>query len=242
MEQVDSYKGIKRALGPAWTELLKSEFEKPYLASLVTFITDEYNKKKIYPGPNDVFKAYELTQPENVKVVIIGQDPYHNGHAHGLAFSSLEKTIPVSLRVIFKDICNDQGIASFKEAFPHSNLTSWAKQGVFLLNTILTVESGKAKSHAGKGWEHFTRATIEALWKDDEPKVFLLWGKDAQTTWAYATELYKPKNHLVLHAAHPATAAYGKDMFSGHRHFSTTNAFLMAAGKKPIIWTLENQE
>lgn len=233
-------------MGPKWSELLKEEFEKPYFDSLVQFIGREYIDKIIYPRSADVFKAYELTPPEEVKVVIIGQDPYHNGHAHGLAFSSLEKSIPVSLRVIFKDICNDLGIANFKEAFPHSNLTPWAKQGVLLLNTVLTVESGKAKSHAGKGWEDFTAATIRTLWLNEDPKVFITWGKDAQNTLAEAIVDLPLKQffrkHTVLKAAHPATAAYGKDMFSGNRHFSTTNMFLMTVGKQPIQWTLESQE
>lgn len=218
-----------------WKEILSSEFSKQYYTYLSFFLKKERETKTIYPAASDVFNAFSLTPYEKVKVVILGQDPYHGeNQANGLAFSVQKGTpIPPSLRNIFQELdkdCNDHhSIAPMK--FSHGDLTEWAKQGVFLLNTVLTVEKGKPKSHAGKGWEVFTDAVIEALNNHPERLVFILWGSDAR----------KKKNkidsskHLVLESAHPSPlSAYNG--FFGSQPFSKTNEFLITNGKEPIYW------
>lgn len=213
-----------------WKQVLIKEFSQPYFETLVLFLKNEKAKNKvIYPKGSEIFNAYYHTPYPQVKVVILGQDPYHGeGQAHGLAFSVKDGIpLPPSLKNIYKEIQDDLGITP-----PQSgNLTRWANQGVFLLNTCLTVEKDKPFSHKDKGWEHFTDATIRALNEKQEPVVFLLWGKPAQTKEKFITNL----RHLVLKAAHPSPLSADKGFF-GCKHFSKTNEFLIQHSLTPIQW------
>jgi uracil-DNA glycosylase len=221
-----------------WKEILTPEFEKQYYINLTTFLKEEREKKKeIYPSASDVFNAFSLTPYEKVKVVILGQDPYHGeNQAHGLAFSVQKgNPLPPSLRNIFKELdedCNDFHTVEPTE-FKHGDLTEWVKQGVFLLNTVLTVEKGKPKSHAGKGWEIFTDAVIEALNNHSERLVFILWGSDARKK----KSKIDASKHLILESAHPSPLSAHNGFF-GSKPFSKTNEFLIENGKKPIYWFL----
>ena len=215
-----------------WLEPLSAEFKKPYYAQLYRFVNSEYAAHTIYPKKQDVFAAYDRTPLANVKVLILGQDPYHEpGQAHGLCFSvnpGIE--IPPSLVNIYKELHDDLGCT-----IPNNGcLTKWADQGVMLLNTVLTVRAHAANSHQNKGWEQFTDATIAALNRQDRPIVFMLWGRSAQQK---ASMLDNPK-HLVLKAAHPSPlSAYNG--FFGCRHFSKANACLEKSGQSPIDWRLD---
>ncbi|MCS7028659.1 MAG: uracil-DNA glycosylase [Bacteroidia bacterium] len=214
----------------SWKQVLSAEFNKPYFEALVLFLKQEKAKQKIiYPKGSEIFNAYAYTPYPKVKVVILGQDPYHGeGQAHGLAFSVNDGVpLPPSLKNIYKELQDDLGIIPPKSG----NLTRWAVQGVFLLNTCLTVEKDKPFSHKDKGWEEFTDATIKALNERKEPIVFLLWGKPAQSK----EKLITNPHHLVLKAAHPSPYSADKGFF-GCRHFSKTNAFLQANGLEPIQW------
>jgi uracil-DNA glycosylase len=171
--------------------------------------------------------------------VIIGQDPYPNAHAHGLSFSTTQQRRPVSLNYIFKEICDNYPEYDIQKDFPTNNLTNWAKQGVFLLNSVLTVQEGISNSHEGKGWEQFTQATIRALIDDSNPRVFMLWGRDAQRAFTRATATPIPRiisRQAVLECGHPAAAAYGKNLFSGNRHFVQANEYLLHHKKSIISW------
>ncbi len=214
-----------------WLEPLSAEFGKPYYASLYKFVNDEYNRYTIYPKKQDVFAAYSRTPLAKVKVLILGQDPYHEpGQAHGLCFSvNPGVDIPPSLANIFKELHDDIGCD-----IPDSgSLIKWADQGVMLLNTVLTVRAHQANSHQGKGWEQFTDATIAALNRQDRPIVYMLWGRSARKK---AAMLNNPKQ-LVLEAAHPSPlSAYNG--FFGCRHFSQANDYLAANGEEPIDWSL----
>lgn len=215
----------------SWYNLLSSEFEKPYYKSLEKFLQNEYSTKTIYPKAENVFNSLNQVPPENVKVVIIGQDPYHQpSQAHGLCFS-VENGVdnPPSLKNIFKEIQAETGIKNTS-----GNLTKWASQGVLLLNTILTVEHGKANSHKGKGWEIFTAKIIQILSQSNLPIVFLLWGNQAQS---FAPMLTNP-NHLVLKCAHPSPLSCHNGFF-GCNHFVLTNQFLTTHGIKPIDWSTD---
>lgn len=222
-----------------WKELLGEEEEKKYFQELQEFLK---TKVSTWPKEENIFKAYELCKPSEVKVVIIGQDPYPNAHAHGLSFSTTQKNRPVSLRYIFQEILDNY--PEYKpEDFPTNNLTSWAEQGVFLLNAVLTVDEGVSNSHKGKGWEIFTRKTILKLMEDPTPKMFMLWGRFAQTLWKDAC--MSPSRgllipHQILTSGHPAAAAYGKNLFSGNRHFHIANEYLKLAGREPIVWTTKS--
>ncbi len=213
-----------------WHEKLKGEIEKPYIQDLKKFLKSEKeNGSVIYPPENLVFNAFLQTPYEKVKVVIVGQDPYHGpGQAHGLAFSVLPGVpIPPSLKNIYKEIRDDVG-----EAPPHDGcLLSWAEQGVFLLNATLTVRKNEPKSHYGKGWERFTDAVIDVLVQKPDPIVFLLWGKSAQEKGHRAVG----SQHAVFEASHPSP--YSADRFFGCRHFSKANEFLLRVGKSPIRWS-----
>ena len=214
-----------------WLEPLASEFKKPYYARLYRFVNDEYNSHTIYPPKQDVFAAYSRTPLAKVKVLILGQDPYHEpNQAHGLCFSvNPGIDIPPSLVNIYKELHDDIGFT-----VPQSGcLTKWADQGVMLLNTVLTVRAHYANSHRGKGWEQFTDATIAALNKQDRPIVYMLWGRPARQK---AAMLNNPK-HLVLEAAHPSPLSAYKGFF-GCRHFSKANDFLVANGVEPVDWQL----
>lgn len=212
-----------------WYELLKDEFEKPYFKKLQEFLTEEYNTKTIYPLAENIFNALNYCKYEDISVVLIGQDPYHQpGQAHGLCFSVQDETaLPPSLKNIFKEIHDDLGVTPLSSG----NLIRWAKQGVLLLNTVLTVRRDEPNSHKGKGWENFTTKVIELVNKKTSPVVFLLWGGNAK---AFEGLIDKNK-HYVLKAAHPSPlSAYNG--FFGCKHFSKTNEILEKNGKKPIDW------
>ena len=212
----------------SWASLLADEFQKPYFKNLQSFLEDEYSSHTIYPEMENIFSALNAVKFEDVKVVIIGQDPYHEpNQAHGLAFSVQDGVeIPPSLVNIFKEIEDDLGITCQKSG----NLTRWAKQGVLLLNTSLTVRRAQANSHRGKGWEVFTQKIIDLLSARTDPMVFLLWGSNAQ---AFAPQI--APQHLVLKAPHPSPLSAYRGFF-GCKHFSKANNFLVAHGKTPIDW------
>lgn len=213
-----------------WYELLKEEFEKPYCKKLSIFLENEYNTKTIYPKTEKVFNAINHIKPENIKVVILGQDPYHEpNQAHGLAFSVENDILPPSLKNIYKEIEKETGIKNQK-----GNLTNWVKQGVLLLNTVLTVEKGKANSHKNMGWENITNKIIEIVNQDCSPKVFLLWGAQAQKVKSIITN----PNHLVLCCAHPSPLSAFNGFF-GCNHFVKANEFLAKNGLKPIDWSVK---
>ena len=215
----------------SWKNALAGEFDKPYFASLVRFLREEkVAGKKIYPPGSQIFNAFELTPLQNLKVVILGQDPYHGpGQAHGLSFSvPAGVPAPPSLKNIFKEIETDLGVRM--SGYP--NLEKWAKQGVLLLNAVLTVRSGEAASHSKIGWEEFTDAVIRYISDNCEGVVFMLWGNFARSKSA----LINRSRHHVLEAAHPSPLARGA--FFGCRHFSKANSLLSAAGKSPIDWQL----
>jgi len=206
-------------LDKKWSNLFSQESKKEYFIKLNNFIQSEIDKKEIYPPMEDTFNAFKLTPFNEVKVVIIGQDPYHGkGQAHGLAFSVNEGIkVPPSLRNIFKELHNDLGITSRN----NGNLTEWAKQGVLLLNTILTVEAHKPLSHKNKGWEIFTNKIISELNKDESPKVFILWGNNA----IKKSDLITNPNHLIITTSHPSPLS-ARHSFFGSKIFTKTNDFL----------------
>ena len=215
----------------SWKDALAGEFEKPYFASRVRFLHHEKAAgKKIFPPGSQIFKAFELTPLDKLKVVILGQDPYHGpGQAHGLSFSvPAGIPAPPSLKNIFKEIESDLGIRM--SGYP--NLEKWASQGVLLLNAVLTVQAGAAASHSKVGWEEFTDAVIRYISDNCEGVVFLLWGNFARGKSA----LIDRSKHHGLEAAHPSPLARGA--FFGCRHFSQTNAILASQGKAPIDWSL----
>ncbi len=216
-----------------WLTVLKDEFKKPYYKRLFDFVREEYKTKTIFPPADDIFNAYHFTPLSDVKVVIIGQDPYHDiGQAHGLCFSVKENVkIPPSLLNIYKELKDDLGCYIPNNGY----LVKWAKQGVLLLNTVLTVRAHEANSHQNKGWEEFTDATIKALNKQDRPIVFLLWGAPAGKK---AAMLDNPK-HLVLKAPHPSPLSAHRGFF-GCKHFSKCNDFLTKNGLNAIDWQIEN--
>lgn len=212
-----------------WKEVLKEEFEKDYFVNLTSFVRQEYKEKTIYPKASNVFNAFNLCPFNEVKVVILGQDPYHEpNQAHGLCFSVLEPTpSPPSLKNIFKEINLDLGI----EPLESGDLTRWASQGVLLLNATLTVEAHKAGSHQGKGWEEFTDRVIFNLANRKSGLVFLLWGSYAQKKGEFIDQT----KHLVLKSVHPSPLSAHRGFFGNH-HFSQTNSYLTQQGKQPINW------
>ncbi len=216
-----------------WLEPLSAEFKKPYYAKLYRFVNEEYKKNTIYPKQQDVFAAYDRTPLAKVKVLILGQDPYHEpGQAHGLCFSvSPGVAVPPSLVNIYSELHDDIGCYIPNNGY----LAKWADQGVMLLNTVLTVRAHVAYSHRGHGWEEFTDATIAALNRQDRPIVYMLWGKGAQQK---SSMLDNPK-HLVLKAPHPSPLSAYRG-FMGCKHFSKANDFLKANGVEPVDWQIEN--
>ena len=218
--------------GNEWDEIMAGEFDLPYYKQLREFLKQEYFTKEIYPDMNNIFNAMKHASYSDIKAVILGQDPYHGpGQAHGMCFSVKRGTPPPpSLQNIFKEIKSDLGI----DPPQHGELTSWADNGVLLLNTVLTVRRGQANSHKGKGWEIFTDDVIKKLNEREKPMVFLLWGANARSKKQFITN----PNHLVLEAAHPSPlSAYNG--FFGCRHFSKCNAFLEAHGIEPVDWRIE---
>jgi uracil-DNA glycosylase len=216
-----------------WLEPLKPEFAKQYYRELYQTVQKEYQTQVVFPPSDDIFNAFELTPLHEVKVVIIGQDPYHNvGQAHGLCFSVRpEVDIPPSLVNIYKELQDDLGCYVPNNGY----LVKWAKQGVLLLNTVLTVRAHQANSHRGIGWEQFTDAAIRVLNDEDRPIVFILWGGPAQNK---KKMLNNPK-HLILEAPHPSPLSAYRGFF-GSKPFSKTNAFLEENGLTPIDWQIEN--
>ena len=216
-----------------WLPALSEEFKKPYYKSLFQFVKTEYNTAVIFPPADDIFNAFHLTPLGQVKVVIIGQDPYHEpGQAHGLCFSVKPGVdIPPSLENIYKELHDDLGCYIPNNGY----LVKWAEQGVLMMNTVLTVRAHRANSHHGQGWEQFTDAAIRALNEQDRPIVFILWGKPAQAKQA----MLNNPNHLILTAPHPSPLSAYRGFF-GSKPFSKTNAFLQARGVEPIDWQIEN--
>ncbi|MDD3489577.1 MAG: uracil-DNA glycosylase [Paludibacter sp.] len=214
---------------PLWKEALKEEFEKDYFGKLTDFVKAEYSTKQIFPAGSQIFNAFDQCPFNNVKVVIIGQDPYHGpGQAHGLCFSVNDGVaFPPSLLNIFKEIERDLGIPSPKSG----NLTRWAQQGVLLLNATLTVEAHKAGSHQGRGWETFTDAAIRKLASERQNIVFMLWGSYAQQKGA----MIDASKHLILKSVHPSPLSAYRG-FIGCGHFSQANQFLEAKGLDKIHW------
>ncbi|HHY09734.1 MAG TPA: uracil-DNA glycosylase [Firmicutes bacterium] len=218
-------------LGNDWDEIIGGEFSKPYYLALREFLIEEYRTKTIYPNMYKIFTALKKTPYKDVRVVVLGQDPYHGaGQAHGLAFSvPAGVPQPPSLQNILQEIKNDVGGQLPK----NGNLTSWAEQGVLLLNTTLTVRAGQAGSHRGRGWEQFTDEIIKRLNDKETPVVFLLWGNHARSKAGLITD---PK-HLILEAAHPSPLSAFRGFF-GCAHFSRANAFLEKTGQTPIDWRI----
>ena len=213
----------------SWKDALNAEFDKDYFIKLTDFVRDEYKSgKQIFPEPKNIFNAFNLCPLDNVRVVIIGQDPYHEpGQAHGLCFSVLPPTpIPPSLQNIYKEIESDLG----RPSSTHGDLTYWAKQGVLLLNATLTVRAHAAASHVGMGWEQFTDAVIAAC-ATKENIVYMLWGSYAQRK----AQIVDPNKNLILKSVHPSplSAYHG---FFGNHHFSRANEYLVSHGKQPIDW------
>lgn len=221
------------AISNDWAPALQDEYKKPYYKDLFLKVQEEYNNFQIFPPADDIFNAFHLTPLNKVKVVILGQDPYHNiGQAHGLSFSvkpGIEA--PPSLVNIYKELNEDLGCYIPNNGY----LVKWAEQGVLLLNTVLTVRAHQANSHRGIGWEDFTNAVIRILNEQDRPIVFLLWGRPAQNKMSM---LHNP-NHLILTAPHPSPLSAYRGFF-GCRHFSKTNEFLVQHGLEPIDWQIEN--
>ena len=218
-------------IGNSWDEILKDEFTSDWYMQLREFLKYEYSHYRVYPNMYDIFNALKYTDYNDVKAVILGQDPYHGpGQAHGLCFSVKEGVEPPpSLKNIFSELHNDVGVP-----IPRSGeLTKWAQRGVLLLNTALTVREGQANSHRGKGWERLTDAIISKLNVREKPMVFILWGGNARTK----KPLIDGRRHLILESAHPSPlSAYNG--FFGNRHFSRTNEFLVRNGTEPVDWNL----
>lgn len=219
-------------LQPDWLQLLGDEFEQDYMHDLTNFLRQRRGEGVLlYPPPAEIFNAFWYTPPANVAVVILGQDPYHQpGQAHGLCFSVRpDVVLPPSLRNIFKEQRDDLGVA-----FPrHGSLLAWARRGVLLLNSVLTVERGKAAAHQGRGWERFTDRVIDVINRQERPVVFMLWGSYAQKKGASIDV----SRHCVLRAPHPSPLSAHRG-FLGCRHFSAANGFLHNCGMAPIDWTL----
>jgi len=221
----------KKVVQMMWQTWINDEFSRPYFKNLEDFLSMEIETKTIYPPKSDWFNAFNMTPFDELKVVIIGQDPYHGfGQAHGLSFSTLNQTLPRSLKNIYKELVYDVNVK-----LPLTgNLTPWAKQGVLLLNTILTVESGKPLSHQNKGWEIFTLNIIKRINTLKQPIVFILWGKTAQKI----KNILNNPNHLILESAHPSPFSARTGFFRS-KPFSQTNAFLAKQQVKEIDWTIK---
>ncbi|PID69125.1 MAG: uracil-DNA glycosylase [Flavobacteriales bacterium] len=215
---------------PSWKKVLASEFDQTYFENLTKFVKKEYSQYTCFPRGSQIFEAFNQCPFEQVKVVIIGQDPYHGeGQAHGLCFSvNMGVATPPSLQNIYQELHTDLG----KPIPNHGNLTHWAQQGVLLLNATLTVRKAHAGSHQGKGWEQFTDAVIKKIATQKEQVVFLLWGGYAKKKG----QLIPKNNHLVLTSGHPSPLSANRGYWFGNKHFSKTNAYLEKIGKQPVNW------
>ena len=212
-----------------WQQVLQPEFDKPYFEQLVEFVREEYASQQVFPQGGNIFRAFDKCPLDKLKVVIIGQDPYHGeGQANGLCFSVNDGVpFPPSLQNIFKEVSSDMGVP-----IPQSgNLDRWAEQGVLLLNAVLTVRAHEAASHAGRGWEKFTDAVVRAIAEKKQGVVYMLWGSYAQKKGAIAD----PTKNLILKAVHPSPLSVYRGFF-GSRHFSQANTYLQSIGKEPIVW------
>ncbi|MGN7476915.1 uracil-DNA glycosylase [Solibacillus silvestris] len=217
-----------------WRELLAPQSEQPYYKNLEIFLAKQYKDEVVYPKKELIFNALKLTDYEAVKVVILGQDPYHGpNQAHGLSFSVAKgQKLPPSLKNMMKELHEDIGCETLEDG----DLTDWAKQGVLLLNTVLTVQAGKANSHKGQGWEQFTDAIIEKLAQRDKPIVFILWGKPAQSKRALIERI--SKKHAIIESPHPSPLSAHRGFF-GSKPYSIANEALQAIGEQPINWCLK---
>ncbi|TSA44204.1 uracil-DNA glycosylase [bacterium] len=217
---------------PSWAKHLASEFEKEYFKELTEFVKSEYKNGAVYPAPKNIFRAFDLCPFEKVKVIILGQDPYHGtGQANGLAFAVNEDVpLPPSLKNIYKELSNDCGMP-FEALTKKGDLSRWAKQGVLLLNATLTVRAHSAGSHQEKGWERFTDAVIKALSEEREHLVFILWGNYAKAKGAHINR----SKHLVLESPHPSPFSASSGFF-GSKPFSKTNEYLISHDETPIDW------
>ncbi|MFN2744675.1 MULTISPECIES: uracil-DNA glycosylase [Bacillus] len=226
---------MKQILNDSWWEQLKNEFAKPYYQELREMLKREYVEHTVYPEPNDIYNAFHYTSYEKVKVVILGQDPYHGpGQAHGLSFSVKPGVNPPpSLKNIFIELQSDIGA----DIPNHGSLVSWAKQGVLLLNTVLTVRRGQANSHKGKGWEQLTDSVIDVLNKREKPVVFILWGRHAQAK----KERIDTSKHFIIQSPHPSPFS-ARNGFFGSRPFSRANQCLQKINEEPIDWSIPNLE
>lgn len=238
----------EQALGAGWFRVLEEELKQPYISELKQKLREAYTEGVVHPKAPEVFRALRLTQFGDVKVVLLGQDPYPNEHAHGLAFSSKKASVPPSLRIILREV--DRSV--FRSTTPDeyrahvssNNLTCWARQGVLLLNTVMTVYENMPGSHNDFGWQKLTTKILELLWLDERPKVFVLWGASASETFSgvMSDDGMETREHLVLSSGHPATAFHGKDLFSGNNHFLKINKFLEKVGYQPINWDVHAEE
>ena len=222
------------AIDNDWLTVLKPEFAKDYYKKLYEFVKEEYLAHVIYPPSDNIFEALHLTKLSDVKVLILGQDPYHNEHqAHGLSFSILpdQREIPPSLKNIYKELNNELGLYIPNNGY----LKKWADQGVLMLNTVLTVRAHEANSHKGHGWEYFTDAIIKAVNEQDRPIVYMLWGRPAQSKIPMLTN----KKHMILTAAHPSPLSATRGFF-GCNHFIKCNEFLASCSIEPIDWQIED--
>lgn len=214
---------------PSWKNVLQEEFNKEYFVNLVQFLREEYQTQKVYPPGSRIFAAFDFCPFDQVKVVILGQDPYHGpGQANGLAFSVNDNVpVPPSLNNIFKEVQADAG----RQRSANGNLERWASQGVLLLNAVLTVRAGVANSHQKKGWERFTDTVVHTLAEQKQSLVFFLWGSPA----AKKAEFVDPERHLILKSVHPSPLSAERGFFGNH-HFTKANEYLQAHGKTPIEW------
>ena len=213
-----------------WLPAIQGEFRKPYYRELYTFVREEYSRTVVYPPAEDIFNAFHFTPLSEVKVLLLGQDPYHNvNQAHGLSFSVLpeQKEIPPSLQNIYKELHDDLGCYIPNNGY----LKKWADQGVLLLNTVLTVRAHQANSHQGRGWEQFTDAVVRAIAAHRDRVVYMLWGSYAQRKGA----IVDPARNCILKAVHPSPLSAYRGFF-GCRHFSQANAYLEANGRTPVVW------
>ncbi len=226
---------MKPFLNGSWWAVMKSEFEQPYYQELREWMKEEYRTQTVFPKPDDVYRALHLTSYEKVKVVILGQDPYHGpGQAHGLSFSVQPGVKhPPSLRNIFQELKDDLGCPVPN----HGSLVSWAEQGVLLLNTVLTVRKGEANSHKGKGWERVTDRVIDVLNERDQPVVFVLWGRHAQNK----KERIDQNKHYIIESPHPSPFS-ARNGFFGSRPFSKVNTYLKQMGFEEINWCIKDIE
>ncbi|WP_144485775.1 uracil-DNA glycosylase [Bacillus pumilus] len=226
---------MKPFLNDSWWAVMKSEFEQPYYQELREWMKEEYRTQTVFPKPDDVYRALHLTSYEEVKVVILGQDPYHGpGQAHGLSFSVQPGVKhPPSLRNIFQELKDDLGCPVPN----HGSLVSWAEQGVLLLNTVLTVRKGEANSHKGKGWERVTDRVIDVLNERNQPVVFVLWGRHAQNK----KERIDQNKHYIIESPHPSPFS-ARNGFFGSRPFSKVNTYLKQMGTEEINWCIQDIE